>query len=49
MQLTQLNQKALLVKLTMRRANLTRRDKDAELVAQSVLDDESLVVNSKLS
>lgn len=48
MQLTQLNQKAMLVKLTMRRANLTRRDKDAELVAQSVLDDESLVVNSKL-
>jgi hypothetical protein len=47
-QITQLNAKAMLVKLTMRRANLTRRDKAAEDVAQTVLDDESLVVNSKL-
>lgn len=46
--LTQLNERALLVKLTMRRANLTRRDKVAEEVAQQVMDDASLVVNSKL-
>ena len=44
----QLNEKAMLVKLTMRRANLTKRDQYAEAVIQSQLDDTSLVVKSKL-
>ena len=43
-----LNEKAMLVKLTMRRANLTRRDQVAETMIQMQLDDASLVVNSKL-
>ena len=38
----------MLVKLTVRRANLTRRDIAAELVVQSQMDDTSLVVNRKL-
>jgi hypothetical protein len=45
---TPLNAKAMLVKLTVRRANLTRRDTAAESYVQSQLDDTSLVVNSKL-
>jgi hypothetical protein len=45
---TPLNAKALLVKLTVRRANLTRRDTAAESYVQSQLDDTSLVVSSKL-
>lgn len=44
----QLNEKAMLVKLTMRRANLTRRDQTAEAIIQSQMDDQSLIVNSKL-
>ena len=44
----QLNEKAMKVKLTMRRANLTRRDTQAEQYIQQQLDDQSLVVNSKL-
>jgi hypothetical protein len=44
----QLNEKAMLVKLTMRRANLTRRDQTAEMIIQSTMDDQSLIVNSKL-
>ena len=45
---TPLAAKAMLVKLTVRRANLTRRDTSAESYIQSQLDDTSLVVNSKL-
>jgi hypothetical protein len=48
MQPTTLASKAMLVKLTVRRANLTKRDATAELIIQSQLDDTSLVVNSKL-
>jgi hypothetical protein len=44
----QLNEKAMKVKLTMRRANLIRRDVQAEQYIQQMLDDQSLVVNSKL-
>lgn len=44
----QLNQKAMKVKLTWRRANLTRRDEAAEAYVQTQLDDQSLVVNSRL-
>lgn len=44
----QLNEKAMLVKLTMRRANLTRRDTTAEAIIQNAMDDASLIVNSKL-
>ena len=43
---TQLNEKAMLVKLTMRRANLIRRDQLAEAMIQAQMDDASLVVNS---
>lgn len=43
-----LNEKAMLVKLTTRRINLTRRDQVAEAMIQSQLDDTSLIVNSKL-
>lgn len=38
----------MLVKLTVRRANLTRRDITAELLIQNQMDDTSLVVNRKL-
>lgn len=48
MQPTTLASKALLVKLTVRRANLTKRDATAELMIQSQMDDTSLVVNRKL-
>jgi hypothetical protein len=44
----QLNEKAMLVKLTMRRANLTKRDAVAEAIIQNQMDDTSLIVNSKL-
>lgn len=43
-----LSEKAIKVKLTMRRANLTKRDAVAEALIQQTLDDASLVVNSKL-
>lgn len=48
MHMTQLNEKAMLVKLTTNRANLTRRDGEAEAIVQAQLDDNSLIVNSKL-
>ena len=48
MQVTTLAAKAMLVKLTVRRASLTKRDATAELMIQSQLDDTSLVVSSKL-
>ena len=48
MKVTTLADKAMLVKLTMRRANLTRRDSVAEAYVQAQLEDQSLVVNSKL-
>jgi len=48
MHITSLSEKAMLVKLTMRRANLTKRDQMAEAVIQQQLDDTSLIVNSKL-
>lgn len=48
MKVTTLADKAMLVKLTVRRANLSRRDSFAESVIQTQLDDVSLVVNSKL-
>ena len=44
----QLNEKAMLVKLTMRKANLTKRDAVAEAIIQNQMDDSSLIVNSKL-
>ena len=46
--MTTLADKAMLVKLTMRRANLTRRDSAAEAFVQAQMEDQSLVVNSKL-
>jgi hypothetical protein len=48
MKVPQLSEKAMLVKLTIRRANLSRRDTAAELLIQQTMDDASLVVNSKL-
>lgn len=48
MKLTTLADKAMLVKLTVRKANLTRRDTTAETFIQMQLDDASLVVNRKL-
>ena len=48
MQTTQLNAKAMLVKLTTRRANLSHRDKDAEAFVQQALDDAGLAVVRKL-
>lgn len=48
MRVTTLAEKAMLVKLTMRRANLTKRDTVAEQFVQTQLDDSSLIVNSKL-
>lgn len=48
MKITNLSEKAMLVKLTTRRVNLTRRDAIAEQVIQQQLDDISLTVNSKL-
>lgn len=48
MKVTTLADKAMLVKLTVRRANLTRRDTVAEAFVQAQLEDQSLVVNSKL-
>jgi hypothetical protein len=45
---TNLNEKAMLVKLTMRRANLTRRDQTAEAIIQSQMDDAGLTVLCKL-
>jgi hypothetical protein len=45
---TQLNEKAMLVKLTMRRANLTRRDNAAEVIIQNAMDDAGLTVLCKL-
>jgi hypothetical protein len=48
MMMKQLNEKAMLVKLTVRRANLTKRDQVAEAVIQQQMDDTSLIVNSKL-
>ena len=48
MHMTQLNEKAMLVKLTTNRANLTRRDQAAEAIIQNAMDDTSLIVNSKL-
>lgn len=47
-QVTTLSQKAILVKLTMRRATLTKRDSVAEAIIQNQMDDSSLIVNSKL-
>ena len=46
--LKSLNEKAMLVKLTTRRANLSKRDEHAEAVIQQQMDDASLVVVSKL-
>lgn len=48
MQLTQLNAKAMAVKLTMRRANLSRRDAFAEAFIQDELGDAALTVSKKL-
>lgn len=48
MKVSTIADKAMLVKLTVRRANLTRRDSVAEAFVQQQLDDVSLVVNSKL-
>jgi len=45
---TSLNEKAMLVKLSTRRATLSRRDADAEAIIQQQMDDASLVVISKL-
>ena len=43
-----LSEKAMLVKLTTRRANLSRRDEYAESIIQQQMDDASLTVVSKL-
>jgi hypothetical protein len=48
MKITNLNEKAMLVKLTMRRTNLLKRDVDAEKFIQQALEDASLTVNSRL-
>jgi hypothetical protein len=48
MQVTTLSEKAMLVKLTTRRANLSKRDEHAEYIIQQQLDDASLVVISRL-
>ena len=48
MKLTTLSEKAVLVKLTTRRANLTKRDTVAEEFIQEELGDTSLIVNKKL-
>ncbi|TDN70456.1 hypothetical protein [Paraburkholderia sp. BL10I2N1] len=48
MRATPLCAKAMLVKLTIRRANLSRRDAAAETLIQQTLDDASLIVSSKL-
>lgn len=48
MRLTTLAEKAMLVKLTTRRANLTKRDTIAEEFIQEELGDTSLIVNKKL-
>lgn len=48
MKITNLNAKAMLVKLTMRRTNLLKRDLDAETFIQQALEDASLTVNSRL-
>jgi len=48
MKLTTLSEKAVLVKLTTRRANLTKRDTVAEEFVQEELGDTSLIVNKKL-
>lgn len=45
---TPLNAKAMLVKLTVRKATLTKRDQVAESLIQQQMDDTSLIVNSKL-
>lgn len=48
MKVTTLSEKAMLVKLTTRRANLTRRDTAVEQIVQQQFDDASLIVNTKL-
>lgn len=48
LKVTALSEKAMLVKLTTRRANLSRRDEYAESVIQQQMDDASLTVVSKL-
>jgi len=48
MKVTSLAEKAMLVKLTMRKANLTRRDSSVEAVVQSQFDDSSLTVLCRL-
>lgn len=48
MKLTTLSDKAILVKLTARKASLYKRDQVAEAVIQQQMDDASLIVNSKL-
>jgi hypothetical protein len=48
MKTTQLHEKAIMVRLTMRRAQMSRRDTVAEEAVQHHLNDASLVVNSKL-
>lgn len=48
MKITNLNEKAVLVKLTMRSTNLTKRDLEAEQFLKVQLEDESLTAYSKL-
>lgn len=48
LKVTSLSEKAMLVKLTTRRANLSRRDEYAESIIQQQMDDASLTVVSKL-
>lgn len=48
MNITTLADKAMLVKLTVRRANLTKRDSVAEAIIQQQMDDTSLTVLSRL-
>ena len=48
LKVTSLSEKAMLVKLTTRRANLSKRDEYAEAFIQQQMDDTSLIVISKL-
>jgi hypothetical protein len=48
LKVTSLSEKAMLVKLTTRRANLSKRDEYAESIIQQQMDDASLTVVSKL-
>jgi hypothetical protein len=45
---SKLNERAMLIKLTIRKANLTQRDSEAESIIQQQMNDGALMVNRKL-